>query len=153
MLGPDRVIVAPVEVKLQYLILSLERSSTQHTHIVRESPHHVQLLARKDIVLLLISQSLLTAVCPLFLKVPLERRESFSTSLVSSLLASIAILTYHQVREKEGLEQSTDLVVVGHDERRDLCCRRGRRWRDVYRRLGLSSALLIMQVLGRRRHV
>ena len=54
MLGPDRVIVAPVEVKLKYLILSLERSSTQHTHIVRESPHHVQLLARKDIVLSLI---------------------------------------------------------------------------------------------------
>ena len=153
MLGPDRVIVAPVEVKLQYLILSLERSSTQHTHIVGESPHHVQLLARKDIVPSLISQCLLTAVCPLFLKVPLERRESFSTSLVSSLLASIAILTYHQVREKEGLEQSTDLVVVGHDERRYLRCRRGRRLRDIYRRLGLSSTLLIIQLLEPPRHV
>ena len=99
-LRTDGVIGAPMEVELKDLIISLQRSSAQNTNIVRETLYDVQLLVLDILTMGLCNNMFqLTAVCPLFLKVPLDRRESLSTSLVSSLLASEAILTYQGVRE------------------------------------------------------
>ena len=50
MLRPARVVRAPVEVELEYLVLSLQGSAREDTNIVRQCFHHVQLLGMHRLV-------------------------------------------------------------------------------------------------------
>ena len=134
-----------MEVKLKDLVFPLQRSSSQDTNIVRQRRHHVQLLGRDRLLKgeRVLPNGVLTAVWPLFLKVPLLKRLVIPL-LCSSVLLRLAILTQDSQHQSCGQESfsDSDLIILGHHQRGNLCCGTRRRCGDVNRRLGQSIAAL-----------